>query len=171
MLGLVLYLGWPSLAFGLLTGRLRCNVSSMLLVDLFRWIMAECPTLAASALYCAATVRLVAVSYKLYWSYNFVMLGVACVCPVLRNLDRPSRVTLVTNNRYSQRKVCAEGEMNTWKDPILHVIVLVAALLAHNSSYLFHYACLNRNLILDQFGNSNEIIIRPNTENSTSCHH
>jgi len=31
-------------------------------------------------------------------TYNFVVLGVACVWPVLRNLARPSRVTFVTNN-------------------------------------------------------------------------
>jgi len=78
-------------------------VCSLLLLT--HWVVTDCSILTASALYCAATVRLVAVSYKLHWSSRTLAdnlqlrrVGGCVRLTRVRNHARLSRVTLVTNN-------------------------------------------------------------------------
>jgi len=85
--------------------RLCCTVSGMLLVAADPLIVVTgCPILAASALYCAATVRLVAVPYKLHWWYvrladhlQLRRVGACVRLTRVRNHARSIRVALVTN--------------------------------------------------------------------------
>jgi len=76
------------------------------LLLLTHWVVTDCPTFATSALYCAATVRLVAVSYKLHWSYVLLAdnlhlrrVGGCVRLTRARNHARSIRVTLGTNKR------------------------------------------------------------------------
>jgi len=117
---------------------------------LTHWVVTGCPILAASALYCAATVRLVAVPYKLHWSYDRLAdnlqlrrVGDCVRLTRVRNHARSIRVTLVTNTLPP-----VDGFVN--KSEGRHYLSIVDMLLVPCTDLVFQFACAEESTRLPQ---------------------